>query len=284
MMTLPYRFAVIRYVHSRQASERLNVGVLVYSIEQRRVAIRVETRYQRLSETFAGFHGDEYRRALRTLESAINELQRAWTKTPLLRETPPDAMSLLRGIWPDLGLGLTVDSEGSGITDDVENEANRLFTRLVISQHAVGHDRPRREDQEVWTSFRRALPDAAVQALRRKRFVTPDVEVEFEHAFQNEAWSILHPLSMDFADADTIQRKAAGVVGTAVGLQSASDIGVHYVLLGEPVLQKYRNAFEKAKRLLDKMPGSHELVDERDATEFASKLTAEMKRHGVIKD
>jgi hypothetical protein len=49
-------------------------------------------------------------------------------------------------------------------------------------------------------------------------------------------------------------------------------------------LEAHRAAYVKAKNLLHKIPVPHELVEENDAEEFARKLAAYMREHGVIGD
>jgi hypothetical protein len=94
MKAIAYTYSILRYVHDPAVGEALNIGVVLYAPSVRFLAVRLEYRYQRLSQTFAGFDGDQYRTALRQLESAIEWVKDTWSGRSA-QDLPADFQGLI---------------------------------------------------------------------------------------------------------------------------------------------------------------------------------------------
>ena len=112
--------------------------------------------------------------------------------------------------------------------------------------------------------------------------VAEGFELKYDHAFQNERWHILQPVSLDYARVEGLRNRIVRVLGDSTALQGNAELGKVYVLLGRPRQETYLPDYDKAKKLLERMPVTHELVEEAQAEEFARKLANEMREHGVI--
>jgi len=160
-----------------------------------------------------------------------------------------------------------------------------LFARMVSSQGAARPDVERRSDEEVWVGYQNSLRNVRIShRLTEKVFTGPDFEIKFDHAFQNQKWHAVQPVTMDFIRAESLQDKATKWLGTASVLEGHPQIGMLHILLGEPRLESHRPAYEKAKNLLHKMKLRHEIFEERDAEAFAEQLAAYMREHGIVED
>jgi hypothetical protein len=87
---------------------------------------------------------------------------------------------------------------------------------------------------------------------------------------------------LDYVRGESIQTKAARWLGNAVALEGHPELGKLYLLLGPPQLEENRASYVRAKNLLHKMPVEHELVEEKDADEFARGLADYLRAHGVV--
>ena len=258
----PYSYVVLRYVPDQGAGEGLNVGVVVYSEQARFFGHRIDSHYERLSRAFATFDGPAFRRAVANLLNVFGHAERSFSETPLL-VGDRSFTEWLRALMPDVGGSLSFTPPRHGIAEDLKEEVSVLFERMVESQKAKVDEAPRRDDAQVWRAYEKALAPGVSQHLRSKSFATPSIKVDFEHAVKNGAWHVIQPVSMDFKQPESMQRKASQWVGTAVGLQRVADLGTIFFLLGEP--EKHRKAYERAKTLLDQAPVQHEIIEERDA-------------------
>lgn len=258
----PYSYVVLRYVPDQGAGEALNVGVIVYSEPARFFGSKVDSHYERLSRAFATFDGPAFRRAIANLEHAFRDVRRSLSETPLL-SGDRSLTEWLGTLLPDVGGSLTFTTPRHGLAEKLGDEVALLFDRMVESQKAQSEEEPRRNDAHVWRCYERALSPEVSNALRSKSFTTNTVKVDFEHAIKNGAWHVIQPISMDYQQAESMQRKASQWAGTAMGLAGARDLGTLFFLLGEPTA--HRHAYDRAKALLDRVPVQHEIIEERDA-------------------
>lgn len=119
--------------------------------------------------------------------------------------------------------------------------------------------------------------------LQPKHFTSDNLpDVKFEHTFKNEKHHVLDPITMDYAKASDIPNKANKVLGQAITLEGHPEIGKLYLLLGAPRNPAHRNAYIKAKNLLNKIPIDKEIIEENEAEDFANELADYMERHGVF--
>jgi hypothetical protein len=268
MMHKPYSYVVLRYVPDAGAGEGLNVGVVLYSQSERHFSYRIDSHYERLSRAFAGFDGQAYRRTVADLVHAFRDAQRSLAGVPLFAGDR-SLSDWLNAVLPDGG-SFQFSLPRHGITEDLPNELAALFERMIDSQKAKTDDAPRRDDGQVWRDYEKSLSPQVTSALQPKSFTTPLVSVDFAHAIRNGAWHVVQPISMDYRQAESIQRKASQWAGTAMGLDGAEDLGTVFFLLGEP--RAHRHAYERAKALLDRVPVRHEIVEERDAAHLNQRL------------
>jgi hypothetical protein len=283
MNTIPYSYSVIRYRHDPATGEMLNIGVILCAPTAGYLNAHLEYRYERLSEAFANFDGEHYRRTLRQFSIVLRILQERLRASSLFDvwDIPSDVTSAAKQIWPDTDLSFQTGEVMAGITDNPANDLQLLFHRMVASQYA----RPKlqkRTDDEVWTFYQEPLARRhVVKKLRPTVLTTDEVEIKFDYAFRNEKWHVLQPMSMDYAKEESIQNKATKWLGNALALEDNQELKKMYVLLGPPSLESHQTAYIKAKNLLHKMPVEHELIEEDGAEHFASYIESFMKEHSV---
>jgi Protein of unknown function (DUF3037) len=278
-----YSYCVVRYSPDPGAGEALNIGVIIVGQRDGELLWRFESRFERLSEAFAGFAGKPYRNALSHLNYTLDALKATHSNVLLAgtsRATSP--VDVLRKAVIDGGLSFQVSDQCGGVTADLQGELALLFDRMITSRRPdrtveIAH----RTNEQIWDDvFAPVLPPDVRVQLHAKKITTPDVEVEFEHAFKNGAWHLFQPVSLDYKQAVTIRKRASEWAGHSIGLAGASEVGKVYFLLGEPRHAHLAEAYEKAVRLLDKAPVPHRIVRERDAEEFAETVSA-LVRHEV---
>src|SRR5215470_13017559 len=104
MKTTAYTYSVIRYLHDPMAGETLNIGVILCAPDVGFIQAKLESHYERLSETFCHFDGEHYRQTLRRFTAGLDSLRERLTNRTLfeLMETATgDAKALGEILWPD---------------------------------------------------------------------------------------------------------------------------------------------------------------------------------------
>ncbi|MDQ3712212.1 MAG: DUF3037 domain-containing protein [Acidobacteriota bacterium] len=282
MSKFGYTYCLVKYVHNPAAGEMLNIGVLLFSDVAKQIVGKFEIHFDRLSSAFANFDGDHYRFVIRNLEHSISQLNDRFNPSLFQREFE-DIKEIFRLLVPDLGLSIQFGNVLAGITNNLEDEAGHIFYRLITSQ-TPQREKKSRSDEEVWTIFNKPLSQRQVtKYLEPKHFTSNEYDLKFEHTFKNEKHHILDPVTMDYAQAESIQNRAIKILGQATTLEGNPEIGKLYLLLGAPKNTSHRNAYTKAKNLLNKIPIDKEIIEENEAEDFAKEITSYMKEHGVFK-
>lgn len=278
-----YAYCLVKYVHNPAAGEMLNIGVLLFSDEAKQIVGKFEIHFDRLSSAFANFDGDHYRFVIRNLEHSIAQLNDRF-KPALFQREFEDIKEIFRLLVPDLGLSIQFGNVLAGITNDLENESEYIFSRLITSQ-APQKEKKSRSDEEVWTIFNKPLSRRSVtKYLKPKHFTSNEYDLKFEHTFKNEKHHILDPVTMDYAQTESIQNRAIKILGQATTLEGNKEIGKLYLLLGAPKKSSHVKAYIKAKNLLNKIPIDKQIIEENEAEDFADEITSYMKEHGVFEN
>ena len=279
-MKVPYTFSLIRYVHDPIAGEALNVGVLLSSPAVAFLDVKLEYSYERFSATFARFDGERFKQVLRHFASAISDARdsRATSLLFVSDSHVNTSAEIGRRIWTDLGTSFRVSESMGGVGENLPAILDDLFERFVTSQYE--RQQPDHvSDDQVWSRFRGQLSTVVTHNLRPKKFETRDYVIQFDHAFQNERWHVLQPVSMDYSKAALIQDKATKWLGAAMNLQESTEVarGKFYFLLHPPESHKHRDAYVRSKNILHKIPLQHEIFEEDEAAALSEELLTHIR-------
>lgn len=284
-----YTYTILRYVHDPAAGEAVNIGLLFYAPEARYVRFLHETRYGHLSKLFSGFQFEEYNKFLTWFSAAVERFQASLNQSQAqlftLDDLPADAGVFARHLVPDQGLSFQFGTTGAGLTRRVNATTESLFHRFVTSQRPGDATRKRRDDDDVWAAYQGIFQRHAITRVLHPHTVnTSGFEIPFEHAFQNEKWHAIKPMSFDYQESSTIRERAAQWMGYGVALQENPEFSKLYLILGKPGLAAHVRDYIRAKTYLSKMPIDPEIIEEDGVEDFARDLAAYMRKHGILRD
>jgi hypothetical protein len=280
-----YEYAVLRYAHDPAAGEQLNVGVLLYSREAGFLGWQLNERVKRLSEAFATFHSEQFRRVISDLERGLkrraDDIRRVTSPDALpLLDPPTNLKAILAGIYSDESLSLQWSGVRCGVTDDLGQAVRDLYDRFVAGQYDY-QPRQKRDDEKVWSVYQDVLRRERVsEHLEPKTFRVDEFEYRFAYAFRNGAWHAFKPASMDYADAAGIRERVERLIGESSVLRGETELGGLYILLGPPTAPDLQAAYRNALRLLrNQIPPEHEVVEEAEAEAFGKRIAEFIRAH-----
>ncbi len=277
-MRTPYSFSVLRYVHDPVTQEFINIGIAVYSREAGFLRAVCTTHYARITRMFAKIDGNRFRQLTRYLQEQISAIGISLS-SELPFEPGLAIEQLLARVLPPDDSSIQFSVAGVGLSHDLEKTTSELFDRYV-ERYAFTHDSNRRDDEDIWRTFRESLERRHVtDHLSPKRIVSPNYEYEFQRAWKNRVWHLYEPVSFDMLDGSSIVEKANRWVGRATSLNDSSEQFQIHLLLGEPQDSHLQDTFVKAQNILKKMPGKFELIPESEAEAFAEDLEKEILEH-----
>lgn len=279
-----YQYALLRYMHDPSTQEVLNVGVLLYSRDAKYLSAKLNTKYSRLSNAFQDVDGDYYRKVLSYLEVQIRHQQTRYNNIGPIGGNLPQTIELVsdRILQTDES-SLFFSAAGAGLATDLDEELEQLYDYFVGRFEKVPSHQGR-DDQDIWRSF---VPDLDLRHvtlhLKPVTIKTPTYELTFEHAWKNEKWHPLEPVSFDLLHDSSIKEKANKWIGRIHTLGKSGQIGTMYLLVGKPKNKGLRKAYEDAiQNLKDGTASSElalELVTENEADDFAKELAKIIEAH-----
>lgn len=284
-----YSFCALRYCHDPSVGESVNVGVLFYSPDAGFVRFFYDHHTAALSSLFRGFDRDEFLKFLLRFESAVERFQSSLAQARDgmfgIDNAPAHAGDLARWLVPDNGLSFQFGQVRAGISGDLLAASRLAFERQVTAQRPIPKGTKRRDDEAVWGTFYSPLRSYGItKVLMPYVAPTPDGEIPFKHAFKNENWHAIEPISFDYASASSIRDQALLWFAYGDALSETKEFSRLYLLLGAPTDPQQRADYARAKSRLAKMAIRPQLIEENEAEDFASDLASEMRKHGVLAD
>jgi DUF3037 family protein len=274
-LSYSYRFSVLRFVYDAVTEEFVNVGVVVYCPEKGYLKACCSSNYGRISKLFHRIDGAKFRQTVRFVQDQIGLLGREISAGQLF-EGKYSLDQLLSRILPIDDSSLRFSRGGAGLSDDLESTLTVLFNRYVDSYGHSGE--VRRDDEEVWRSFRDPFERHHVAArLIPKRIVAKDYDYEFQHTWKNGLWNLYEPVSFDLLDGGSMSEKANRWVGRATSLVDGSEPFKLFLLLGRPQDSRLLEAYARAENILRKMPVNYAFIREDEAEEFARDVESQLR-------
>lgn len=273
-----YDYCILRYMHDTVTRECINVGVVIYSIEDRLIRSKFRTTHGRLSAAFPDMNGQHFKQMMRHFQDELNSRAKAWA-TELDFQTMNSLEQVLAQTLTTDDSSLQWSKVASGLSRNLENEIDMLFARYV-SRYDTPHARERRTENEMWRDFKRDLTEFKfAEKLQSKKFTVKDDEIEFKHALKNGIWHCIEPISFDLSSGDYLREKAHRWLGLLSSVQAAADSFKLYLLIGEPQDSSLHEPFKKALSILDKIPVDKEIFLESNSSQLAQVLSDKINPH-----
>lgn len=274
-----YQYAVLRYVHDPVTQEFINIGIVLFAADGPLVGCLLNRSYSRLSDVFQQVNGTQIRAQLNAIERRVDQLQHTWRDGNWL-DRPTDIQGLTTLLLPPDDSSFVFGGVGVGLAEDLDVELRRLYERLVV-RYSDREEPASRDDAEVWQVYQKELSQREVTAhLGPVTIRTETFSLDFQHAWKNERWHPLEPVSLDLVQEASISNKASRWIGHTLALKEANELGKIYILLGAPREDRLRRTYENAVANMRKlMPPNAEIVREEHAAEFSERLAKEIESH-----
>ncbi len=271
-MKTAYTYTLLHYVHDAASGEFANVGVVLLAPEARFAGALCRDTHGRISHLFPDMDREGFKSLMRYIGNRIDEIgDRLRSELPL-ENVPADAGALARSVLPHDDSALQWSPVGGGLCADPPAKLEELFRRYV-TRYDEKTAAKGRNDEEVWSRFKRALDARHVTSrLQAKKISGADDEVEFAHAYQNERWHCFEPLSFDLTLPESIKEKAHRWLGQMMGVQDSHEAFRVYFLVGGPHSPELSESYRGALKLLGKAPVEVEIVPEDRAEGFAEQI------------
>lgn len=271
----PYHFALLRFVPSAAAEEFVNVGVVLWSVDDRILHFRMSERSSRLSAFFREFDRGAYRQMALAMAARLNALRGTERAPRMMMSHPESLQEVMDRAAPRDESGFQWSEIGGGVAVDPERRVQQLYAELVERHEATG-PRERRDEVAIWASvedklIRHDLIGSGAVA-RGVEFVAPNYSYRFKAAWKNGVAQFLEPISLDYLDAAGVIEKANTWSGRLFNL-SAGDSPFQFTgVVSTPARTDLREPFDRAVKILREAPSVRRILHETELDEFIPEI------------
>lgn len=273
-----YQYQLIRYVHDHFTGEYVNVGVVVYSKDERFLASKTTSRYQRVTHMFPETNGRWIMRVLGNFNQQIRKTSQELNEL----FAPSDSLEQITSsiIMRD-NSAIQLTEAKLAVDIDLEAALNDLYNSQVEKYMVSKVEKNSLLDEDVWRiKYKTYFEKYGIE----KRLKTHDVKVpkdviSFEKSWKNEIWHCYEPLSFVLKEKDSIKDKVYKWAGKLQGLQQ-SDEALHLTLLTS-ISPKHKDlmAFINEYLTVDSGKLSVDIVTEDKAEQLARDIKKKMELH-----
>lgn len=265
-----YQYVILRYVHNVSTEEFVNIGVVMWLPEERRLLHSISEKYSRLSCFFENFNGPGYRRMVRHLSSVF----RAAERRPL--GEVPTVAELVDQIVPKDSSCFQWSSVMTGVANNPEERLGKLFSSIV-ERHYVKQARQRRDEEDIYNGL--------IEGLRRHHLgprVEQDVEIQGEHfaykfklGWQNGTRQVLEPISLDYVKGAEVVEKAHLWSGRLLDLSRADEFSMTGVV-APPHDERLQPSYARAVAILREASNVRQIIEESAFDEFVPEIERDL--------
>lgn len=274
-----YTYSILRYAHDPSSGEFINIGVAVFSEEQRFFNIKIRQTLGRISETFPDVRSKSLRGLFKAIQNRFDKLAKAYNSPLSFDEKHNSLENLIYSVLPKDDSSLVWSQISSGVSDDPSKVLDNLYQRYVSKYDSKKLD-VRKTDSDLVKDFRKELQDRSILKFFDEKVIsTDDDQVKFPFAWKNGIWHCIEPISFDLSAPEYIREKAHRYLGQMTSANSSKEEFKVYLLLSKPSNAALTTAFEKALGILKKMPMNSEVYLENDKDVLLQKLSEQIHAH-----
>ncbi len=276
-----YQYQIIRYVHDHFTGEFVNVGVVVYSKEERFLASKITNKYQRITQMFPEANGKLVVHILNKFKLSLNkialELDELFAPSDFLEQITNSILIRDNNAIQFSEARMAIDVNLESAIDDLYNSQVEKYVVSKLAKVTL-------LDDEVWRlNYKNYFEKYGVDKRLQEHIVkVPKDFISFDKSWKNEIWHCYEPLSFVLKEKDSVKDKVYKWAGKLQGLQYAQE-PLHLTLLtrissNHEDLISFINAYLKVELGNLKV----DIVTEDMAEQLAMKIQREMKLHDSL--
>ena len=271
-----YTYQIIRYLPDRISGEFVNIGLILFSKEEKFLKARSISKIGRVKHLFPDVNARALTRKLKGISELINALG-----TKLAEEIDFNRFekitSVSRYVLPEDDSSVIFSEPLIGIDISLDSAFTDLYDRMV-DQHNVDNEKYL-TDKEVWQKhYKSYFEKYEYKKLMTSRVVqTAGDKLKFEHAVKNGKWNYLEPVTFNLSNPSNVKDKVYKWMGKLNELDSSTEEFNLYLLSILPEDKKLK------KFILDRISNAQfdnfkvQILEPNEANNLAKHLESEIE-------
>lgn len=225
-----FQYQLLRFLPDRVSGEFINLGIVVYDVKEKKLAVEILDKTGRLSQIFPNTNT---RYLLKTLTHINSQLR--LTSNQLNGETEfeyyKDLNQITRKALPKDDSALFFTETQKILDIDIDAVSTYLFDRL-ISVNQADTEKGYRSDKEVWSKvYKKYFDNVNISKyLKPFKIQTKFENVIFEHSWKNGHINFFEAVNFDLEKTESIRNKVFRWAGQIDELNTSNEKSHLYLL------------------------------------------------------
>ncbi len=273
-----YQYQIIRYVHDHFTGEFVNVGVVVYSKEEKFLSSKTISRYQRVNQLFPDANGKWIIKVLHHFNSGVQKASKELNEL----FTPSEKLEhLTNAILSKDNNAIRLSETKFAIDMDLNAALDGLYYSQVEKYEGRKADSKSLLDEDIWKfKYKQYFEKYGIdKRLQIHEVQVPKDIISFEKSWKNEIWHCYEPLSFVLQEKDAIKDKVYKWAGKLQGLQQANEKLTLTLLTSIAPDHQDLTPFIKNYLMIDSPNIKVKLITEDQAENLAKEIKKEIDEH-----
>ncbi len=276
-----FHYQVLRYMPDRVSGEFVNLGIVVYDPNERKLTGKFFEKITRVSSFFPSINSRHLATALKFLQKEFDLL----TSRSMLEFNFDSEVSLVeitRRVLPIDDSSLFFSQSKEILELNIEIASKSLYKRFVLN-YVEEAEREYINDKEVWNKIYKSYFETyGISNHLKNHTVKTQLDTwEFDKAWKNGVWNCFETVSFDLLKSESIKDKVYKWSGRINELQTSKE-PIHVFLLTKlPV--EHQELYSFIKKKLGKIEFNNdvtvELISEENAEKFVKKFQKQIDLH-----
>ncbi|MBL7701520.1 MAG: DUF3037 domain-containing protein [Ferruginibacter sp.] len=276
-----FHYQILRYMPDRVSGEFVNIGVVVYEPNERKLAGKFFEKITRVSGFFPSINSRHLATSLKFLQREFDTLaSRSIVEFNFDKEN--SLYQITKRVLPVDDSSLFFTQVKETLELNIEIVTKTLYRRFVLN-YVEDADREYINDKEVWNKIYKSYFETyGISNHLQNHTVKTQLDTwEFDKAWKNGVWNCFETVSFDLLKSESIKDKVYKWSGKINELQTSKEPIHVYLLTKLPVEHQELDNF--IKRKLGKIEFNNnvtvELVSEENAEKLAKKFQKQIEQH-----
>jgi len=273
-----YQYQIIRYVHDHFTGEYVNVGVVLYSKEDRFLSCQTTSKYHRITNMFPEANGRWIIRVLNNYKAKINSVSEELNE---LFEPSEYLEQITNSICIRDNNAIQLSEVKMALDIKMDVALKDLYTSQVEKYFLHKTDAGTLNDEDVWKkSYKVYFEKYGIhKKLNAYKVNVPKDVIVFDKSWKNEIWHSYEPLSFVLKEKESVKDKVYKWAGRLQGLQQSSE-PLHLTLLTS-IAPKHKELMSFVNEYLKVDAGNLkvDIVTEDKAESLAKEIHRKMELH-----
>lgn len=272
-----FRYSILRYRHSYLLQEEVNVGLLFFFDEEKRVEFLYPKSLQRISSLYHDFSVNLIKKYFRTFERAAKKVQKE-----LSRESETLFHSNLKSyinnyFLPDDASALYFTELKTGNYNRTQETLTYYFDQF-LSEYEPPKKKDQRDERYILRKVSRIvdkLPEDRKGIIHRGVELKTDLLSEkFDYAWKNGTTNLITPVGFDLQHPQSIKNKACEWQGKLNTLAEEAQKNNYKfdIIVTQPLDKELFKAYDKAVQLIDRASAIQEIFEEQNLESYSERI------------